>query len=34
MKKGLNSDDHHIHQYQQKEKSPLILTELTEPKGP
>jgi hypothetical protein len=34
MKKGLNSDDHHIHQYQQNEKSPLILTELTEPKGP
>ena len=28
-KKSLNSDGHQFHQYQQKEQSPLISTELT-----
>ena len=31
-KESLNSDDHQFHQYQQKEQSPLILTELIEHK--
>jgi hypothetical protein len=30
-KKSLNSDGHQFHQYQQKEQSPLISTELTKP---
>ena len=31
-KKGVNIDGHQLHQYQQNERSPLILTELAEHK--
>jgi hypothetical protein len=33
MTESVNSDGHQLHQYQQNEQSPLILTELVEHKS-